>query len=161
MHGIFEAVLVAAAFVTPWQDPVETAGGDPALGKLVVLSDAKVKELLDAGKQSDKLKALVRERHQAACSELKARYQEFLNGRGTLDFLIAASQNVLRAELDLSAEKKNQLAVRENHLGLLKQVESTNQERFDAGRIAIQDLNQVKFFRLDAEIELERLKNAK
>ena len=40
----------------------------------------------------------------------------------------------------------------------MKEVEKVNQARFDAGRVAVADLAETKFYRIQAEIWLERAK---
>ena len=40
----------------------------------------------------------------------------------------------------------------------MQRVEDINQARFNAGQIAVQDLAESQYFRLDAEIQLERAK---
>jgi outer membrane protein TolC len=43
----------------------------------------------------------------------------------------------------------------------MKKIQDINQERFDQGRISIEDLALAKYYRLEAEIWLERAKAAK
>jgi outer membrane protein TolC len=128
------------------------------LPKIAALDEARVKDLIDAAKVSDKLKELLKDQHEAALTEARARWEELLAGRGTLDIFIGASRRLLEAERDLSDKKADQVAALENHWRRMKVLVEVNQERFDAGRVPIADLSQTKFYRIQAEIALERAK---
>jgi hypothetical protein len=125
---------------------------------LPALEEARVKELLEAAKVSDKLKGLLKDQYQAALDMARARWEEFMMGRGTLDSQIEASLRLLDAERDLSDKKGDQLTALENHWQRMKEFEKINQIRFDAGRVPIADNAQTKFYRIQAEIWLERAK---
>jgi hypothetical protein len=132
--------------------PVDEEGFPP----LAALGEKKVRELLDKSKVSVKLKSLLRERYSAAEDEMTARRREFLVGRGTLDIALGASRRLLEAERELSAKKEDQIAALQNHLKRVTEFDKVNRERYDAGRIPIQDLSQTTFYRVQAEIWLER-----
>jgi hypothetical protein len=123
--------------------------------KLVALDEEQAKKLLEKAKVSDKLKALLKDKHQAAFDETRSRWDELLAGRGTLDIYLGASLRLLEAERDLSDKKEDQVTALENHWQRMKVVEQVNQARFDAGRIPIADNAQTKFYRIQAEIWLE------
>jgi hypothetical protein len=129
-----------------------------ALRKDLVLPADKVKALLATSKESDKLKSLLKQRYEAAGEEVEGRFKEFLAGRGTLDIFIESSLRLCDAERELSAQNACQIVALEKRLRLLKEAEKINQVRFNAGRIPSQDLAQIKYNRLDAEIALERAK---
>ena len=126
--------------------------------------DSITKEISDRRKELDyllNLHALLKERVEAAKTEVQARTREFEAGKGTLDFLIAASRRLLVAEWELSDKKEDQFAALKAHFDRMKAAEDLNQERFGAGRIAVQDLQQTKYYRLEAEIWLEKAKMGK
>jgi outer membrane protein TolC len=126
--------------------------------------DSITKEISDRRKELDyllNLRALLKERVEAAKTEVQARTREFEAGKGILDFLIAASRRLLVAEWELSDKKEDQLAALKAHFDRMKAAEDLNQERFGAGRIAVQDLQQTKYYRLEAEIWLEKAKMGK
>jgi hypothetical protein len=108
-----------------------------------------------------KLKRLLQERLEAAKTEVDVRMKQFEAGKGTLDFLIGASKRVLLAEIDATDKKLEQLNALKAHLERMKKVQDLDQERFDAGRISIEDLSLSKYHRLEAEIWLERAKMGK
>ena len=96
----------------------------------------------------------------AAKRELDARWKEFCAGRGTLDILVGASRRLLEAERDLSSKKDDQVAAWDTHRQRMQDLCDINLARFEAGQIPIQDLAQADYYRLDAEIGLERAKAA-
>ncbi|HLJ96096.1 MAG TPA: RNA polymerase sigma factor [Gemmataceae bacterium] len=120
--------------------------------------DYKIRRILEASKLDTRFKELMKNRIDAAKTELKARYREFCAGRGTLDILFGASRRLLEAERDLTPRKADQVAAWETHLQRMQDIYAINLARFEAGRISIQDLAQADFYRLDAEIGLEDAK---
>jgi RNA polymerase sigma factor (sigma-70 family) len=141
------------------EPPLDPPAGDEDAPKLPLMDAAKVKELLDAARVSDKLRALLKEQQAAALDEVRARWEEFIAGRGTLDILFGASQRLLEAERALSDKKADQVPALEAHWRRMKMLEEVNQARFDAGRVPIGDLSQSKFYRIQAEIWLEKAKS--
>lgn len=82
------------------------------------------------------------------------------SGRGTPSFLHDAAVRLRNIQLEMSARKEARIAVLETHRERIKEVHYVQQVRFDAGRISIQDLNQSKYYLLEAEMMLARAKNA-
>jgi RNA polymerase sigma factor (sigma-70 family) len=128
------------------------------VAKAVVTPEDKLKAILDASSFSEKMKSLLKARLDAATTELKARHVEYCAGRGVLESLIASSRRLLDAERDLSTKKADRIAAWEGHLQRMQQTYLTNLERFNTGRITTQDLKVAEYYRLDAEIGLERAK---
>jgi hypothetical protein len=126
--------------------------------KNLILSSDEVKALLATSRESNTLKDLLKARYVVASEEVSARFMEFMTGRGTLDIFISSTRRLLDAERELSGKRDAQIAAMEKQLRLLKEAEKVNQARYDAGRITVQDLAQIKYNRLDAEIALERAK---
>jgi RNA polymerase sigma factor (sigma-70 family) len=131
---------------------------DEDVPKPAAFDEARVKDLVQAAKVSDKLKSLLTDQHKAAHDWTTAQWQEFFAGRGTLDLLEEASQRLLEAERALSDKKADQVAAFDNHWRRMQVLEQLNQARFDAGRVAVADLSETKFYRIQAEIWLERAK---
>lgn len=102
----------------------------------------------------EKLKSLLQERWKTAGEEYFARNQEFLAGRGTQEFLYQAARRLLAAEQELP--DKSRVTILANHLKRMAAIEKVNKERFEAGRIAVQDYRAAQYWRLEAEIWLER-----
>jgi outer membrane protein TolC len=65
---------------------------------------------------------------------------------------------LLKAERDLSTKKADQVAAWETHRQRMQDAYVINQARYNEGRISIIDLAQADYYRLDAEIGLERAK---
>jgi hypothetical protein len=130
---------------------------DPAFA---ALSIEKAKAALDALKVSATMRKLLLDRFEAAHTEFDARWKEFLAGRGPLDICFGASQRLLKAERSLSDKKVDEIAALERHLERLKKFLPVNEGRYAAGRIAIQDVAQSRFYCFDAEIALEEAKQA-
>jgi hypothetical protein len=163
----FHALVVAALFTTypallacsnPLSHMSDQPEQVPDMPKMAAFDEGKVKALLAGVRGGDRMRNLLRARHHAAVTELEARFKDFLAGLGTLDILLKASERVLKVELEMSTTKADLIAARESHLGVVKTIHEVNRGRFNAGRIAIQDVVQAEYFRLDAEIDLERAK---
>ncbi len=145
---------------------VNEARFDAAKINIMDLSEAKLDRLeaeieLERVKSpgAAKLKDLMKARLKAAETELYGRMKEFEVGKGTLDILFGASQRWLSAKLQLSNKKEDRIAALDAHFERMKEIESVNQQRFEAGRVHIMDLSVAKFYRLDAEIQLQRAKS--
>jgi len=130
----------------------------PEENKLVVLGRDKAIALLRTSGLSDRMKALLTERYEAAEIEATERWNRYVAGKETLDILFGASLRLLEAERELSARKADQLVSLNNHLRMVQNVEKLTRLKFDADTAALQDLNQAKFYRVQAEILLERAK---
>ncbi len=143
--------VAEVAAVTQAEPPSE------ALEKFTLprFDDQKVKQLTRDLGYNDKIKGLLEARHAAAAVEANARRLEFVNGRGTLEFLFGAARRLFEAELALCEKGPDRTAARENHIRLLKLIFEVNRERYNAGRIPIQDLKAAEYYLLDAEFALE------
>jgi hypothetical protein len=113
---------------------------------------------VDAVERSAKMHKLLRDREAAALTEFNHRYEQFEAGRGNLDDAIASSLRILHASLELGPAKKDRIAAREAHMARIKKMLDINQARFDVGRASIADVEQTRYYYLDAEIDLEREK---
>jgi hypothetical protein len=70
------------------------------------------------------------------------REKEFMAGRGTLDFLLLACARLLQADLALSKDRKERSRAREQYWERIERIEEINWDRYQAGRIPIQDYLQ-------------------
>jgi len=112
----------------------------------------------EATNLSQKLKRLLMERQEAVRNEADARWQDFLAGRGTLDIMLGACGRLRDAELEMSPKRADQIAALDAQWKRMQKVEAINKDRYDSGRIAIQEYEQSRYHRLNAEIQLERAK---
>ena len=106
---------------------------------------------------------LARSKVEAARLVSGARQKEFLAGRGTLDYILESSRNLLESERAASGSAATQLIALERHWARTKMIEDVNNTRHEAKRIPIQDYMQSKYERLGAEISLieARVKSGK
>jgi RNA polymerase sigma factor (sigma-70 family) len=123
------------------------------------ISEATMKTLLDSRRIPVKTKDLLRTQFETAAGVAHARWREFQAGRGTLIFLFDSLRHLTDAERDLSDRKADHIAALERQLSRLREVEKWNQEYFEGGRSAIQDLWESRYRRVQTELELERLKS--
>ena len=100
----------------------------------------------------------IAELFEAANRECDARTKEFLAGRGTMDFLFVSSRRLLQAELEKAQDKTQRVAALEAHFERMVEVEKTNKDRFEAGKIPTQLLEESRFYRCEAELSLLREK---
>jgi hypothetical protein len=111
-----------------------------------------------AAKAEDRLQTLLKERVDAAKSELEARKQEYDVGRTTLDHMLGAAKRLLVAQQELTDKKADQIAALEAYLKLTTQAEKESKAGFEAGRITQANVAESTYYRLEAEIWLERAK---
>jgi RNA polymerase sigma factor (sigma-70 family) len=126
--------------------------GMPAAG------EKNINALVAKLKANDKTKSLLKAQYEAALGVARARWKEFMLGRGTLSFLLSSSERLLEAERALSDQKADHVTALENQWKRMREVEKVNDERFRYGRISVSEALDSRFYRLQAEIRLERAK---
>jgi RNA polymerase sigma factor (sigma-70 family) len=127
-------------------------------------TDNNTKQLEENKKKHDaelNLMRLMKDRVEAAKVEVDIRTQQYEQGRGTMDFLFGASKRLLKAEWEATDRKPDQLAALQTHLDLMKKMQDISQKRFDSGKESMENVAETKYFRLEAEIWLERAKTGK
>jgi outer membrane protein TolC len=90
----------------------------------------------------------------AAKLEWESRRLEFEAGRGTFDFLIASSRRLREAQLKIARSSDERLEAYRAHAERLKHIEATIEQRFEAGKVATQELQHARYHRIDAELEV-------
>jgi hypothetical protein len=123
-----------------------------------MLSKEQVGAFVQRSNSTKKMAALLAARHAAASTEVDGRWKRFLGAREYLETLLAASLRLLEAEREASDKKPDQLVALQNHWRRMKETEKVVQWRFDNGMVPTQDLAEAKFYRLQAEIWMERAK---
>src|SRR5437764_6442795 len=123
---------------------------------LPALDRQKVQALLDAADASARVKAILKERYEAARTEVKGRWKEYFPGRGTPDLLLASSRRLLEAERDLCVEKADRIAALRAHWQRLDTIHKLNITRFEQGRLSVREPMQTLFDRTGAEMALDR-----
>jgi hypothetical protein len=124
----------------------------------IMTPDDDLKKMLEAANVDQKMKTLLWDRVEAAKKVVNGRCKEFFVGRGTLDIYLNSSRRLLEAELELSSSKADHVAAWDTHRQRMQAVYEINLERYNAGRLPFQDLEDSNYYRLDAEIGLERAK---
>jgi hypothetical protein len=128
------------------------------LATAVVTPDDKLKASLDELRVGEKMKSLLKARLAAAKTEVRVRWRELCENKGTFDLLIGSSRRLLEAERDLSTRKADQVIAWESHLQRMEQAYVITLAWFNKGWTQDQDLAQMDYYRLDAAIGLERAK---
>src|SRR5262249_30564788 len=95
--------------------------------------------------------AAIRGRRDAPREAFEARRGEFLAGRGTLDVLFACQEQLARAEHDLRGGVDT-APLLEELWRLAWELDRITQARFEARRVSIADLAEVRGRRLEVEI---------
>lgn len=119
------------------------------------------------GKPEDRLHKLLQERLKAAEQEWEVRWDLYRRGANepgtgnpvTLHLLMDVAKRLLKAELELSANKSERLKAREKYLKLAKDFADIADMQFKAGRVSAAAVASARYEQLDAEIELEREKS--
>jgi RNA polymerase sigma factor (sigma-70 family) len=141
---------------TPAVQPSERKEED--VPKVPTISKEKAKVLIEKSRMGDRLKKLLLARFEAAYDEFESRHNEFLAGRGTLDFVMAGSRRLLDSERELTTIRADQLAAYEAHSQRMKEIYDVQMGRFNAGRIPLHDVKESEYYWLEAEIWVERVK---
>jgi hypothetical protein len=101
-------------------------------------------------------------RAEAAQLWSRARFEEFLSGKGMLDSLLEAQGAVINAEQAELGEDADPVAFAEARWLQARWVDQIEQDRYNAGRLPHSEFSQARFTRLWAEMALAQAKaNAK
>jgi RNA polymerase sigma factor (sigma-70 family) len=119
---------------------------------------AKDKPKEDKPKDDAKVKKLLQDLYQAANEEYRLRKQRYLNGVDTSEQLAGAARRVLTAELERSEKKEDRVTAYEAYLERVTDTAKRVKARFDAGQMTQADAKEAEYYRLEAEIMLEREK---
>jgi hypothetical protein len=137
---------------TPWWETDRVPELFDAVGPL----DAKALARAQFAAVHADPKELARAQLEVARLLYAAREREFLEGRGTLNFLLDASRKLLQAERAADPGAAGQAAALARHSARCGRIEAVEKERYDAGRVSLQDYLETRYARLEAEIELGR-----
>jgi hypothetical protein len=120
------------------------------------LAEARVQALLEASGDRGEMKRLLRERYQAARTNLVARWRESWAGRGTLDILLSASRELLRAESELCRQPMDRRAAYQAHADRMRVLHRRLMSSYFSGRVPVKEPAQVRFELSEAELWLQR-----
>lgn len=109
---------------------------------------------------SARLMELLKERIKVAEILLEARREAFVAGKREVlvDDVFDAARRVLTARLELTETKAERVAAWEAFLRFAKDIEAVVKAGFEAGARSTADYANAQYYRLDAEIGLERAK---
>jgi outer membrane protein TolC len=108
---------------------------------------------------SDKLNQLYEERLQVTKRILKTHQDNYLSGIGNIESLVEAEKDVLHSILDYPAATHEQkLEAARTMTDSLKELEGVTKARVKSGISTQCELDRVQVSRVDAEIQLEKLK---
>jgi len=116
---------------------------------------------LETGPRDDDLYKLMAERFNAALAEVQSAHQRVVAGQIGPDGLFEATSRLKHAGLEVFADPKQRIKLLEDFVELAKEVERITDARQQAGRATVEEMQRVRYYRLDAEIALLRLKREK
>ena len=102
------------------------------------------------------IKALLKEREEVLKKEVSALSDQFEAGRGLLTPLLAASRELLKAQLELATKPAERVAAHERHFNALRKWEQIVKDAYEAGRMNAAAHFEMRAARLEAEIGLLR-----
>jgi hypothetical protein len=119
-----------------------------------------------ADKPAEHFQKLLQARLEMAAQEFFVRYELFRAGANepgsgtpvTLHMMIDASKHLLKAELELSKNKRERLEALERHLKYMKEIANITEAQYKVERIGRAAFASALYEQFDAEIELEREK---
>lgn len=135
----------------------------PALALAADAEDAKLPAILEAkplkpAPGDDELRKALIARYNAAIGEVKARYQEFLAGKTTMEAMADCSRRLVHSRQELGEKPADLVAFLEQYVELAKIIEKINEHRHEAGRIGIAEVELAHYYRFDAEVRLLKAK---
>ncbi len=110
------------------------------------------------GARSEREQKLLQDWSDTANKAFELRKKYFVNGRTDIEPCIGAAQRLLAAELARSATKADRSAAYQAHLDRVTDIEKIVKAKFEAGKIAEADVADAEYYRIEAEILLEREK---
>ena len=149
---LVSTALAGPAFGQTGREPDPAAEALPAFLK---------REPLKPAEGDTALRKLQKERFNAALAETRARYEEFLAGKGTQDTLVSSVHRLSLAELDLTDKPAERVAILERVVAMYKDADQVAEVRYQAGRISVADRQEARYQYLNAQIELLREKEKK
>jgi uncharacterized protein (TIGR03067 family) len=110
------------------------------------------------GDAGEKEQELLQDWSDAAKKAFKSRQKYFVEEKGDLGACIDSAKRLLTAELARCNSKADRIAACEANLGRIAAIEKIARERFVDGRLSDGDMADAQYYRIEAEILLEREK---
>ncbi len=137
----------------PKPPPVE----DPPKEKLPGILGYKP---MKADPKDDELKKLQIARYNEALEQLKDLNQFVLVGTKTPDIMFDAGKRLCLSGLEVYDDPKDRIRLLTDYVELMKNVEKTFQAQLEGGRIDSSVVHEARYFRIDGEIQLLKIKRA-
>jgi hypothetical protein len=145
-------VACTAVLLLGW---AATAADEPSRLKLP-FEDAKE---VTPGPNDDDLRKLQIERYNAVLREAQVRFRQYQTGQGVPYTLLSeVVRRLIQAHRELAHTPAEEVAFLQQGVDFMKERERAAEEQFKAGQVSRADLDQARYFRLDAEIELLKAK---
>jgi RNA polymerase sigma-70 factor (ECF subfamily) len=164
-QGIYslEGDVLRLCFPSPDGGPRPTElsadpGSKTVLLTLKRLSAGKAKPKEDKPKDDAKLKKLLQDWCDVAKEEFKMRKQEFAVGKITPEELASSARRVMTAELERSDKKEDRVMACEEYLQQITEAARIAKIKLEAGKMGHADAVEAEYYRLEAEVLLEREK---
>jgi hypothetical protein len=108
--------------------------------------------------KDDELRKLLTERYNASIQELKGLQEQVRAGKIAFSNYLEAGKRLAVAGLELEEAPEKQFRFLQEYLELTRAIEDFAEEQYDAGSMNTADYQMMKCLRLDAEIQVLRLK---
>ncbi|HEY7152341.1 MAG TPA: sigma-70 family RNA polymerase sigma factor [Gemmataceae bacterium] len=122
-----------------------------------IIRPIKLQTLNPTAKES-KVRALQKQRLDLLRKRAKWFHEQCQKGVVAPDYVWKADIRVYKAELELCETDKERIAVQEKIVGVFKDIENHHRQQYQKGVVGQEVLDDAVVNRLEAEIELERLK---
>ena len=142
----------------PQEGPRPTKMAADDAGKNVLLTLKRVSAVKEKPKDNAKVKKLLQDLLDTANDEYRMREQAFRHGTAPLDQLAGAARRILTAELERSENKEGRVKACEEYLQRITEVAKHAMASSKAGQATQADALEAEYYRLEAEIMLEREK---
>lgn len=109
---------------------------------------------------SERLRELLEQRYEILKTLVERQKQLAEMGRGSAGKVAEATVAMLRAEEDLSSTDSERIDIHEKIVGVLQEVEDAIAREVTAGHASAEDIAKARLQKLEAQIELERIKLA-
>ena len=160
--GLALSLFLTLAGTSPAPAPQPPQVPEPPRAKLPVLLTA---QLLKVDPRDDDLRKLLKARYNEAVGELRdyyelkdlaSRYGRTM--RDSPDDLYGPWQRLVQAGQELCDGPAEKVTLLTQYLEITKEAEALEQARYNAGRVRIGDLHRTRYERLEAEIQLLRVR---
>src|SRR5262249_37114960 len=125
-----------------------------------LIEEERVRSMLSRVPGDRVLKELLSERHGAALYSLWSRWTAMVAGYGTQVFVNDASEQLLKAEMELSDRSDDRLAALTSYCDRMAELEKMVKDRYEANRVAVEDMSLATWYRADAQLRVERARGA-